>query len=241
MKRFLICLIALLYLAAPAMADSAYIYDPADVFTSEEEMRMNESLNALWETYGVDTLIAVTDQSMGMDAYDYVPYIYSEIRGVDAQPDAAIFAVCLDNRTYRLEATGRVISAMEHYGWDSADARVQRLLSQNDYSGAAAEWVRILTAACTPNSPFAAALEYMPFVAVIAILIAAITVVVMVKQLKTAKHQSAAAAYVVQNSLKLRDASEIFLYETVTVRKIESSNSGGGGGGGSRSGRGGSF
>lgn len=241
MKRFLICLIALFCLTVPALADDSFIYDPADVFSAEEELRMEESLSVLRETYGVDTLIAFTDQSMGMDAYDYVPYIYSQLRGSDARPDAAILAVCLDNRTYRLEATGRVIPAMEHYGWDDADMRVQSLLAQNNYFGAAAAWVDILTDACTPKPPFVEALEYMPFVVIIAVLIAAVVVVTMVKQLKTAKHQSAAAAYVVQNSLKLRDASEVFLYETVTVRKIEQSSNSSGGGGGSRSGRGGSF
>ena len=76
--------------------------------------------------------------------------------------------------------------------------------------------------------------------------IAGVAVFSMTRQLKTAKFQRAASGYVKENSLSLRDTSEIFLYETVSVRRIEQHHSSGGGrpgggGGGGRSGRGGSF
>jgi len=93
-------------------------------------------------------------------------------------------------------------------------------------------------------SAFEVAGEFIVFILIAAAVIAGIVLAVMIGKLKTAKFARAAGDYVVKDSLNLNGSSDIFLYETVTRRKIQTQSSGGrsgSSGGGSRTRGGGSF
>ena len=71
------------------------------------------------------------------------------------------------------------------------------------------------------------------------LVIGLIYALVLKSKLKIAKSQTGAQQYVVPNSLNLTDARDLFLYQTVTRRKIETSSNRSGGGGFSSGSRGG--
>lgn len=83
-------------------------------------------------------------------------------------------------------------------------------------------------------------------VAIVAIVIALISVGVMAGRMNNAKPKRSAENYIKKDSFILNLKTDMFLYSTVSKVKIESDSSrsgggGGGGGGGGRGGRGGSF
>ena len=243
MRRILICILALLCLFGSALAESAHVYDPSGVFSAREAAELEADAAALMDKYGVDLLLAITSQPIGMEAYDYAPVLYSDLRGEDAREDYGVFLVDLAGRTYGFDAEGQLGRAMNDYG---GNRRVEDMLvgylSDGEYFGAMRAWIDLAQTLSDPANgygqpvtPPVYAARYIVFILIGAMIIAGITVGVMIGKLKTAKFQSAANAYVVENSLQMRTATEHFLYETVTRHKIERSNSSGGSSGSSSS------
>ena len=242
MKRILICVLALFCLFGCALAESAHVYDPSGVFSARETAKLEADAAALMDEYGVDLLLAITSQPIGMEAYDYAPVLYAELRGEDACEDYGVFVVDLAGRTYGFDAEGQLGRAMNDYGGSRVEDMLVGYLSDGEYLGAMNAWIDLAQTISDPANgygqpvtPLAYAARYIVFILIGAMVIAGITVGVMIGKLKTAKFQSAANAYVVENSLQMRTATEHFLYETVTRRKIERSNSSGGSSGSSSS------
>lgn len=238
MKRILICVLALMCLFGTALAETSHVYDPSGVFSAGEQAGLEARAQALMDEYGVDLLLAITRKPIGMEAYDYAPEIYAELRGTDASENYGVFAVDLAGRTYDFDAEGQLGRAMNDYG---GNRRVEDMLvgyfSDGDYLGAMNAWIELAAELSDPANgygqpvtPLAYAAGFIVFILIGAMVIAGIAVGVMISKLKTAKFQSAANAYVVENSLRMRTATEHFLYETVTRRKIERSSSSSGGG-----------
>jgi len=247
MKKLLICLLVLLFAAAPALAET-YVYDPSDVFTGSEISAFERRMAELCDKHGIDLLLAVTDDSDGYHAYDYAPLLYAKLRRNNPHPDYAVVVVCLDNRTYGFDGEGRLGSAMNaQYGADAIESILLPYLSSGDYSGAMNAWLDVIEDVCVPQSAFSAAGELFPFVLIVAALIALITVLTMKSSLKTARFSQSAGQYIDKNSLHLTSANEFFLYQTVHRTRIQRSSSSGGGsrgsggGGGSSCRGGGSF
>lgn len=242
MKRIWICLLALICLCGTALAEASHVYDPSGIFSAQETAQLESAAQSIRETYGVDLLLAIMDEDISMEAEDYAPELYANLRGQDAQEDYGAFAVDLHGRTYGFDAEGRLGRAMNDYGARSVEKLLLRYLADGDYLGAMNAWIDLAERLCNPAtapsagvrrqplSPLEFAGKYIAFILIGAIVIAGIVVGVMISKLKTAKFQSAANAYVVDNSLELRTATEHFLYETVTRRKIERNppNNGGG-------------
>lgn len=237
MKRILICVLVLMCLFSAALAETSHVYDPSGIFSAKERAGLEADAQALMDEYGVDLLLAITREPIGMEAYDYAPEIYAELRGADACADYGVFAVDLAGRTYGFDAEGQLGRAMNDYGGSRVENLLLRYLSNGDYLGAMNAWIDLARTLSNPANgygqpvtPLAFAADYIVFILIGAMVIAGIMVGIMISKLKTAKFQSAANAYVVENSMQLRTATEHFLYETVTQRKIERSNSNGGGG-----------
>ena len=183
-----------------------------------------------------------------MHGYDYAPLIYEAMREGDAQPDYAVLAVLLNNRTYGFDLSGAPGYAMNQNGGpEQLEGILETYLRRDDYSGAANAFLDYAEVLCNREdygkkpTAFEIANGYLLLVVIIAALVAGLVLVVMIGRLKTAKFARAAGEYVVRDSLRMSGVSDIFLYETVTRRKIQSQSSSGSRSGGSRARGGGSF
>ena len=251
MKRVLIFILALLCMAVPALADSAHVYDPDGMLDAAQSRSLEMRAQALDEQYGVDILIAITLDGADMHGYDYAPLIYEAMREGDAQADHGALAVLPDNRTYGFDIEGVLGYAVNRSGGvERLEEILETYLRRDDYAGAANAFLDYAEALCGREdygklpTAFEIANGYLLLVLIIAALVAGLVLVVMIGRLKTAKYARAAGEYVVRDSLKMSGVSDIFLYETITRRKIQSQSSSGrssGGSGGSRARGGGSF
>lgn len=241
MKKVLICLLALMWLSGCALAESFHVYDPSGVLNDQETAALESRAQRLWEEYGVDLLLGVTTDPIGMEAEDYAPRLYADRRGEEAQENYGVVLIDLCDRTYGFRTEGALGRAMNRYGARNVENLLLRYLADGEYYGAMDAWLGLVSDLCQPDSkygdaqakpltPLEFAGQYIVFVFIGALVISGIVVGIMISKMKTARFQSAANAYVVENSMELRTATEHFLYETVTRRKIERNTHTNGGG-----------
>lgn len=233
MKRFLMCILALLFLWPAAFAEDEIIYDPSEYLSDAETAQLSSLAESLSKAYGADLLVTITDEPLPASD-DLTTQMYIAVRGTPPTGEYGILAIDLYERYYSFNSEGHLGYLMHAYG----DSRVENLLyghlSENDFSGAVSAWLQLIghlysesysaPAAYQPANAFEYANQYALFILIAAILIALIAVSIMIAKLKTAKFQSAANDYLVRDSLHLHTANEFFLYETVAVRRIETNN-----------------
>ncbi|HPY94766.1 MAG TPA: hypothetical protein PLR12_05015, partial [Clostridia bacterium] len=109
-------------------------------------------------------------------------------------------------------------------------------LSNQDYYGAFSDYIRYVKRLQVPASGVELLTEYMPYVLIAGLVIGLVYALVLKSRMNIAKFRYDADAYVVPNSLNLHTVQDLYLYQTVTRTKIESSSGSKGSGGGFSSG-----
>ena len=66
-NAILMTLLALMCLSGCALAESFHVYDPSGVLNDQETAALESRAQRLWEEYGVDLLLGVTTDPIGMD------------------------------------------------------------------------------------------------------------------------------------------------------------------------------
>jgi uncharacterized protein len=171
-------------------------------------------------------------------------------------PDRSCLTLILsmDDRDYDLRAWGYGTKAFTFYGIDTMlDRHVLPLLKDNQYYKAfskyldkAEEYLKLAGEGDPFDKKNDREFDRDAFIAklcvtiIVPVLIALAVCLIWRAQMKTAKVARTADDYIPENGFNLTRRDDIYLYRTVTRRKIETSSSGGGGGGGARSGGGGS-
>jgi len=135
MKKFLILLLALLCLAAPAMAENRVI-DHANLLTSKEESALESTIEKIAAEYRMDVVILLEnsiDQSpryYAADFYDYGGYGYGDSH------DGILFLLSMEERDYFTLTTGSAIRAFTDYGLEQIHGDIVPYLSAGDYANA---------------------------------------------------------------------------------------------------------
>ena len=113
---------------------------------------------------------------------------------------------------------------------------MQKKLTNQDYYGAFSDYIRYVKRLHVPATPMELLTTYMPFVLIAGLIIGLVYALVLKGRMNIARFRRDADAYVVPNSLNLTTAQDLYLYQTVTRTKIESSSGSKGSGGGFSSG-----
>lgn len=87
-----------------------------------------------------------------------------------------------------------------------------------------------------PATPLQRTMELLPYLLIGGLLLGLVYALYLKSKLNIAKHQTHAGRYLVPNSLKLTDAQDLYLYQTVVRTRIESNSSNNSRGGGFSSG-----
>ena len=241
MKKLLTLLFALAFLLLSGASAQAltHVSDLAGVLDSDEKASLERQAGELFEKTGFDVILHTTNDSQGKGPMDYSFDYYHAFRDAAAYPNGALFAVMFDTRDYYEAARGTGISLLTHRESNDLAGVVQSKLSDGNYYGAMSGYIRYVRRLLIPPTPAERTAELAPFVLIGALVIGLIYALYLRSQLKIAKYKSNAGQYVLDGSLSLTDSSDIFLYQTQTRTRIESSSSGGRGGGFSSGSRGG--
>lgn len=235
----LLLLLALLIPFASAAAqedDYRHLYDQARTFSQDDAQRLESEMDALWRDLHVDAMIVTTNNSQGKSPELFAADFYEAQRPNYASiDDSVIFAFCYDigvRGAYGEATHGRARRILAAQGDDALHDVLAPYLSSRSYGDAMHAYLNYVRRHLTPRTALVIAQSYFPFALLLGFIIALIAVFAMKGQMKLARNRYDASAYTSRNSLNLTDAQDIYLYETESRVKIESSSSGHSSGGG---------
>lgn len=237
----LICLIAALVL--PAAAETRHVYDMAGTFSEEEIAGLESKAEDIYRRHGTDVMIVTTDRSQGKVPMRYAADFYESVRDYTSFDSYVIFAFCFDVGEYGEAAYGRARNILSAQGDEALYRVLSPYLPSRRYGKAMNAYLAYVDSALTRNetpaqstgssSSYASAYEDEDevsrffqsggWIVIFAFIAALITVQVFKAQMKIAKSRPSASRYVSPNSLRLHTSSDLFLYETTSRVRIESS------------------
>ena len=103
--------VSLLFAAAPtalaAESGEQFVFDKADLLTTEEEDELNDMANNLAENFNMNFVILTTDDAEGKEAEVYADDFYMDNGFYDDGKDGeAIYLIDMDNRRVQVETAG---------------------------------------------------------------------------------------------------------------------------------------
>ncbi len=103
--------VSLLFAAAPtalaAESGEQFVFDKADLLTTEEEDELNDMANNLAENFNMNFVILTTDDAEGKEAEAYADDFYMDNGFSDDGKDGgAIYLIDMDNRRVQVESAG---------------------------------------------------------------------------------------------------------------------------------------
>ena len=232
----LTALVLLLVLAVPAFAAeedasrNTMVLDTADLLSTQEEEVLNQRAWNLTERYGCAVYIITVPGLEGMEAWEFNEYLFDGFGlGYGEENSCVMLLLSMEYRDYDIMAHGWGNTAFTDYG---KEVMAERFLpdfgDDNWYAGfeeyldCCEEYLQL----AEEGTPFDVDSENSSGGAVlisvaVGLLAAFITCAVFKGQMKTARIQERADAYVSPEGLLLTNQAENFQYTSRRVRRIE--------------------
>lgn len=253
---FITTLFILLSMTVPAFAADGlpYVVDNADLLTAEEESTLEAYLESKSNEFRFDIVVLTvnsldgkTAEAYADDYYDYTGYGYGE------NHDGCLLLVAMDDREWHLSTTGYGITALTDAGIDYISNHFLDDLSNGDYLNAFEMYAYLVSAFVEQSDtgdaydynnldefdPYYSADDYSSsnsggsvgsavLAGVIAgAIITAIFMSILKGKMKTVYHKAQANDYLINDSLEITGAHDIFVTSHVTKTAKESKSSGG--------------
>lgn len=229
MKKYVIILGILLIglqVTAFAYGSHTYLADDAGLLNDEEAVKLEELLERVSEKWDIDIVVHTTDFLGGKSPMNYTDDYYDSHGYGD---DGVILMVSMAERQWWISTTGKCIAPIDT---DSLGKRFTPELSAGYYYDAFTAFLDACEIAMEGET--SGQTEPQPAIPlIICVLIGAavglIAVLVMKGQLKSVRSQAGADSYVQQGSLRLRQCTDMFLYQNTTRRAKPQNNNRSGG------------
>ncbi len=244
MKK-IVCFICVLLIfaltALPVYAAKERVIDTADLLTAEEEQKLYQMAQAVYDEYGVDIVI-LTENTYVSDIQRYAENYYDN-GGYSA--DGIIFYLSIYDRDWYMATSGSCMDTLSDSRLDTIFAQISYDLANDDYYAAFSNFIPLCEGYIEEGPSFFATpvvsyLLKLCLLLPVAFGIAVLVVFLEKKKMNTAVLQRNANDYIINGSVDIKEQKDVFVTFTVTRVPI-SQNSGGGGGGRSHGGRGGKF
>ena len=248
--RILLPVLLLALLLLPALQPSAraaaddYVRDYADLLTDAEEATLEQQAADLAARYGCGVYVLTVEDYRALSNYSDVfyyadDYLYEEKLGVGPERNCLLMTVSMGDRAVATNSYGALADRVfyEQARVDVLEGNYLPYLRQNDWSGACSAYyaaARGLLENAANGQYYQRPVNYGPRIALciaISAAIAFIVVFIMKSQMKSARLQKDANAYVIPGSLYLNSSSDQFTHVTEVRQVKETERSGGGGGG----------
>lgn len=246
----IILLSFLLFFCPRPAASSQRVFDEAELFSSTEISILEEKITKLTNDLRLDLVVVTTDDAQGKNSRQYADDYYDQGGfGTGVEKSGVLFLIDMDNRQAYLSTCGIGIDYFTDDRIDKALDRIAPRLSNQDYMGAAKEFLGIAqeyTQAGIPedgyrydeeagkitkrrSAPSGTQILLFAGIAIVVGLIAAGSVAAKYK----VRYQDNSYPYRDNSRLQLINQQDIFIRRYVTSHRIQDNSSGRGGGGSS--------
>lgn len=219
-------------------ATKQYVTDDADIFTQEEEEKLQRLCEKASKACRTD--IAIITMNTGMDGTVLDHYVRSIIEsdyGYDptsSTPDAVVYVIDMQSRADRIITSGNArYDYMTQSQLDGIREAAEKKLSDGKYYSGCKKFVSGVRKYMDTSMAYKLT-RYLPQKLLISLGVAVAAVLIMMYQAK-AKITVNSNTYTKNHNFDIRRKEDHFIHTTVVTHKIEShssSGSGGGGGGG---------
>lgn len=247
MKRRLSCLILalllLISLSVSAMAAAFHIDDSAMLLNKSEIRRLEDQAEEITEEYSIDIVIVTVD-TLGDKYASYYAERYYDENSFDM--DGILLLIAMEEREWYILTNGKCDEVFSSRNLDRLEEAMLDDLSDGDYYRAFSAYLEEVSK-CMRNAGRVDTESNIQWgiSLIVGAVVAAVVVLIMLSQMKTAKPQSHAIGYIRDDTYRITEQRDMFLYSRITkTPKPQNNGSSGhrsGGGGGSRGGRGGRF
>ncbi|MCM1227336.1 MAG: TPM domain-containing protein [Clostridium sp.] len=208
-----------------------YVVDSADLISNDEQL--SDRLEEIGKKYYVDIVVVTVDSLDGKSATAYADDFYDYNGYSD---DGILFLISMEYRDWAISTKGYGIKAFTDYGCDYIFDCMSGELSENDFESAFnifADQCEKFLAQAEKGKPFdtnnnvrtsAFYSILIKISVIIGLIVAFIVTLIMKGQLKSVKFQHSADSYIENNSIRISQSNDIFLYKTLSKTKIESSS-----------------
>jgi|GEM_PF-430037 len=228
------------------------VTDKASVLTEAQLKALNKQADAIAKEYDCEVSVLFLQDMGGGKARDNAMDIYEfHNYGAGSKRSGMLLLVSMMYNDFAMAAFGYGNVAFTDYGKEKIEEAFRPLFSAGDFNGGVQAYLDICEQyleIAANGEPFDRDTDPARTAAMLAmkvggsafagLLVALIVCMVWKSQMKTAKKQSTANAYILKNGFKLTAQNDMFLYRTTRTRRIESSSSSGRGGGSSVNSRG---
>ncbi len=235
MSRVLLCIAVLTTLFLSSItsiyANTVVIVDDADLFTTQEEMKLAEKIEDIKEEYNFDINFITTLDSNGKSLKSYVDNHVS----INQDNDGLVFGQDVTEREYQTTARGYGVRVISDAALDRIDEVVVPYLQNGEYYEAydayLNETIKFLDAYVS-GMPYEGesqtTIDYMIAIAVglgLGLIIAFVVTAIMKSKMNTARIKKEAGNYVKEGSFYLAQNFDRFLFEeTVKTPKSKEKN-----------------
>ncbi|MGI6096041.1 MAG: TPM domain-containing protein [Lachnospiraceae bacterium] len=217
------------------------LMDRADILSDDEEEKLLEKLDEVSERQKFEVSIVVFDTMDGGTASEYADDIYDECNfGYGPDKDGILLFLSMEERDWWISTSGYGITAFTDVGLDYLSEQFVSALSDGAYADGFDIFIEqcddFLTQARSgepynkknlPRDPLG--LYWIVIALAVGIALSKILVGNMKGKLKTVRNQAAAHNYVKEDSMRITESRDLFLYRkvdrTVKVKKTSSGSS----------------
>lgn len=229
--------------AAEGTVFEGQVQDDAGLLEDGEEEELEERCLELTGQYGTGIYIVTTMDFGGDDIKDWQRTIFEQNNlGAETNGDGIMLAISMSGRDWGLVAFGSAQEAFTTYGREKIGELILDDLSDEDFYAAFSEFLSLTDdylKEAEEGTPYTEDHEYVegyriPMIIgisfVLSLAVSLIIVLTWKKGMNTRVRQGGAMAYLKEDSFRLHNRTDQFLYHRVTRTKIQKSESSGGGG-----------
>lgn len=213
-----------------------WVADEAGLLDAEEEQKLNEKCQQVYDTYGVIVAVVTVDDFGGGDILEWQKRVFAgQPFDVEAK-DGIMLAVSMAERDWGIQTTGNAQRVFNTYGRERIGGIVVESLSDGEYYEAFSDFAGLsmeFLNEAAENEPYSEEHPYKESVPVwlivavsfgLSLLISVLVVNNWKKSMNTRVVQNEARQYLKPGSFHLTRSSDMFLYHTVSRTKIPESN-----------------
>lgn len=222
-------------LTTPAVDEQEKVYDFADLFSDEEEIKLLEKINLYINEYNLDLAVVTINQNNKRTPQEYADdfYDYNNF-GKNNTKDGLLFLIDMENREIYMTTTGYAITMYNDYRINTSLDKVYKKMTNKEYYEGVSNYIDIISKYASLGPPSSkdkrveqSLVKTLLYSSGISLVITIIIMIVLINKNKLVSKKTTAEQYLKKESVKIEKLGNV-LINSHTTRSAINHDSGGG-------------